>query len=135
MPGEIWNIFQKEHSRAQERDVVWHGSENAIVPVATVVMTVPQLAEALAWWPCGKQIHTPEISSVRCDRAPAIAAQEVAGDGDGSRGVVIVDRDGLIPNVVGMQHLESQAAEADPDSTQTGAKFDCNPFVDHRLCA
>src|SRR5574337_379036 len=123
MPDKVGHVLDQEEPWPKDGDVFGEHRENTIVAIATVVVTVTQLAEALAGRTCGDQFDVADAPTVGLYESASFLAQEVGGSCDLLTEVVVVGRDGLVPRVVSLRDLEPERPEADPDSAETSAEF------------
>src|SRR5262245_39669936 len=83
---------------------------------SAVMVAIPQLAEALAWWPRGKYVDCSKLPHIGRDGSTAIGTEEVALHGDRLWRVVVVDGDRFVPAVVSFR---------DPDPEALGGQARC----------
>src|SRR5437867_127215 len=91
------------------------------------MVTVSQLAEALTRRPRSQQVDPSELPNIRCNRPMPNLTPEPACASDRLVSIVVVDRDRLIPGIVGLCHLDAQRSEADPYSPEARTELDGNP--------
>jgi hypothetical protein len=123
MPDEVRHVLDEEESRAENGNVFGQRRENTIVPIATVVAAVTQLAEPLAGWPRGDKFDVADTPGVGLQELTPFCAQQICIGSDAVTEVVIVDSDRFFPRVVGLRDVEAECSEANSDPTKSRAQL------------
>jgi hypothetical protein len=113
---EVRHIFDQHDLRADDRNVLWDRGQHTVVPVAPVVESVPQPAEAFAWWPGRKKVHPHRAAGEGSYGAARVTTEQIARAGHGIGRVVIVDRNRFSPRVVRLGNVKADRSETDPDA-------------------
>jgi len=125
MADEIGYVLDENKARPERCHVVRHDLEQAIVLIrlGLMMVAVPDLTEALAWGTGRQEIHAVELAAVPFHPAAPLIGQQVAFHGHRFRSVVVVDRDRLVPRVVGVSDLKAEGSEPDTYTSQAAAQL------------
>ena len=66
MRFQCGNVLEEKHARPKERDVLWHRAQDSVMPVAAVMESVAQLAEAFTWRTCCEELNLAELFPSGC---------------------------------------------------------------------